>query len=75
MPDEGQLRNKLIDQMNKVKDDTNAKMYLRLANEQAIDRTYFHVKPLKEESLANWRAYLEFEENSGDAVSIYCFCM
>ncbi|KAI9208555.1 uncharacterized protein BJ171DRAFT_489314 [Polychytrium aggregatum] len=35
-----------------------------------IKRTYFHVKSLDEAALSNWRSYLDFEEQEGDAARI-----
>ncbi|KAK9466529.1 hypothetical protein V1512DRAFT_263818 [Lipomyces arxii] len=35
--------------------------------ESEIKRQYFHVKPLEETELINWRKYLDFEEIEGDA--------
>lgn len=31
-----------------------------------IKRPYFHVKPLEQDQLANWREYLDFEIEQGD---------
>ncbi|KAF2168948.1 hypothetical protein M409DRAFT_65287 [Zasmidium cellare ATCC 36951] len=38
----------------------------RWTYEQNVKRPYFHVTPLDEEELDNWRKYLDFEELEGD---------
>lgn len=40
----------------------------REAFERAITRSFFTVKPLAEDQLRNWRAYIAFEEANGDIV-------
>ncbi|KAJ3051889.1 hypothetical protein HK097_007103, partial [Rhizophlyctis rosea] len=39
--------------------------------EGEIKRGYFHVKPLDEAQLVNWRKYLDFEEEQGDNGRLY----
>ncbi|ORX60069.1 TPR-like protein [Piromyces finnis] len=39
--------------------------------EMEIKRPYFHVKPLDQYQLNNWRKYLDFEESQGDFNRIY----
>ncbi|ORX81794.1 TPR-like protein [Anaeromyces robustus] len=39
--------------------------------EMEIKRPYFHVKPLDQFQLKNWRKYLDFEESQGDFYRIY----
>jgi len=39
--------------------------------EMEIKRPYFHVKPLDQYQLKNWRKYLDFEESQGDYYRIY----
>ncbi|KAG4095305.1 TPR-like protein [Neocallimastix lanati (nom. inval.)] len=39
--------------------------------EMEIKRPYFHVKPLDQYQLKNWRKYLDFEESQGDFYRIY----
>ncbi|EMC91173.1 hypothetical protein BAUCODRAFT_317285 [Baudoinia panamericana UAMH 10762] len=36
--------------------------------EQEVKRPYFHVNPLDEAQLENWRKYLDFEEGEGDYI-------
>jgi pre-mRNA-processing factor 39 len=50
----------------KTQEETNK----RWVFEAEIKRPYFHVKPLDEAQLANWRKYLEFEETLGDSLRI-----
>ncbi|KAJ3117957.1 hypothetical protein HDU96_004633 [Phlyctochytrium bullatum] len=46
-------------------------VHKRWVFEAEIKRSYFHIKPLDENQLANWRRYLEFEENEGDIARVY----
>jgi pre-mRNA-processing factor 39 len=60
-----------IEQVNsavytKTQEDTNK----RWVFEAEIKRPYFHVKPLDEAQLSNWRNYLDFEEAAGDSLRI-----
>ncbi|KND00125.1 uncharacterized protein SPPG_04467 [Spizellomyces punctatus DAOM BR117] len=50
---------------------TQDAVHKRWIYESEIKRPYFHVKPLDEAQLANWRRYLEFEESEGDQMRIY----
>ena len=46
--------------------------------ESHVRRPYFHVKPLEEAQLENWRKYLAFEEAEGDrnaVVNLYERCL
>ncbi len=49
---------------------TSTDLARRLPFELLIKRPYFHVMPLDENQLNNWRRYLEFEINQGDTHSI-----
>jgi len=40
---------------------------MRSPYERRIRRPYFHAKPLDEDQLRAWRAYLDWEEDNGDA--------
>ncbi|MCP9264824.1 hypothetical protein DINM_022984 [Dirofilaria immitis] len=49
------------------------KKFLRgasIAKKPCIKRPYFHVKPLEQAQLRNWRAYLDFEIECGDITRI-----
>ncbi|KAI8846929.1 hypothetical protein BC829DRAFT_491006 [Chytridium lagenaria] len=41
-------------------------VHKRWVFEAEIKRPYFHIKPLDDAQVANWRKYLDFEENEGD---------
>ncbi|KAF2657308.1 hypothetical protein K491DRAFT_595108 [Lophiostoma macrostomum CBS 122681] len=45
---------------------TQAEVGKRWDYEKAIKRGYFHVTPIEEEELVNWRKYLDLEEGVGD---------
>lgn len=45
-------------------------MQKRVEFESKIKPAFFHVKALNDGQLANWRAYLDFEEQGGDATKI-----
>ncbi|KAJ3151446.1 proteasome regulatory particle base subunit, partial [Irineochytrium annulatum] len=46
-------------------------VHKRWVFESEIKRPYFHIKPLDEAQLANWRRYLDFEEAEGDMARCY----
>ncbi|CAG8523984.1 6594_t:CDS:10 [Paraglomus brasilianum] len=49
---------------------TQAETNKRWPFEHEIKRPYFHVKPMDELQLTNWRRYLDFEESEGDDTRI-----
>ncbi|KAI9229342.1 MAG: hypothetical protein DHS80DRAFT_29867 [Piptocephalis tieghemiana] len=49
---------------------TQAETTKRWVYEAEIKRPYFHVRPLDDAQLANWHAYLDFEEGEGDDLRI-----
>ncbi|KAJ3108350.1 hypothetical protein HDU97_001475 [Phlyctochytrium planicorne] len=46
-------------------------VHKRWVFESEIKRPYFHVKPIDDAQLANWRKYLDFEEAEGDVARCY----
>ncbi|KAJ3013064.1 hypothetical protein HKX48_005933 [Thoreauomyces humboldtii] len=50
---------------------TQSAVEKRWVFEAEIKRPYFHVKPLDEGQLVNWRKYLDFEETEGEQARIY----
>lgn len=57
---------------------SQSKLEKRRQFEQGIKRSYFHVIPIDEAQLMNWKNYLEFEEKEGDAkriVKLYERCL
>ncbi|CAG8548250.1 7190_t:CDS:10 [Ambispora leptoticha] len=49
---------------------TQAETNKRWPFESEIKRPYFHVKPMDDVQLINWRRYLDFEETEGDETRI-----
>jgi pre-mRNA-processing factor 39 len=45
---------------------TSTETHKRWKYESQIKRAYFHVTPIEETELSNWREYLDFEEAEGD---------
>lgn len=68
--DEGVLRIKVFDKVEQVKMASQQYYERRYPFESLIDRAYFHVTPLSESSLANWKAYLDFEEHVGNEEAV-----
>jgi len=69
-------REQLIRQeIHKIKSDQYMKVQSEVQKrwefEMEIKRPYFHVKPLDQYQLKNWRKYLDFEESQGDFYRIY----
>ena len=48
---------------------TLANVEARAGFEKKIKRSYFHIKPVGESDLANWRNYLDYELIHGNLVS------
>ena len=65
-----EIRSQVLIYMQQVYASTAAIVLERHKYESAINRPYFHVKPLGETQLAAWRAYLDFEEGRGDVRAI-----
>lgn len=68
--DESALRVKLSSSVEQLKLATEVEIRKRYEFESKIDRTYYHVAPVPETTLENWRAYLNFEETHGTLESI-----
>ncbi|RUS20739.1 hypothetical protein BC937DRAFT_94490 [Endogone sp. FLAS-F59071] len=51
-----------VDVYMRTQDETNKRWIF----EAEIKRPYFHVKPMDEPQLSNWRRYLDFEEEAND---------
>jgi pre-mRNA-processing factor 39 len=64
------VKARVIASYGEVKQHAAAELQKRSAFEAAIGRTYFHVKPLKDAELANWRSYLTYEEALGDTAKV-----
>ncbi|KAJ3184089.1 hypothetical protein HDU85_001940 [Gaertneriomyces sp. JEL0708] len=64
---EATLRQRIHDIKSEIYMKTQDAVLKRWGFESEIKRPYFHVKPLDEAQLDNWRKYLTFEENEGDA--------
>jgi pre-mRNA-processing factor 39 len=57
---------------------TQHHVHSRWKFEVEIKRPWFHYKPLEESEIANWRAYLDFEESQGDhecIIKLYERCL
>ncbi|KAJ3092554.1 hypothetical protein HK102_005834 [Quaeritorhiza haematococci] len=72
---EEEIQNELRQRIHSIKSEiymhTQAEVHKRWVYEAEIKRPYFHVKPLDESQLANWRRYLDFEESEGDDARVY----
>ncbi|KAJ1562178.1 hypothetical protein HK405_015033 [Cladochytrium tenue] len=60
---ESELRQKIHGIKSAVYIETQEAVQKRWAFESEIKRPYFHVKPVDEAQLQNWRKYLDFEES------------
>ncbi|CAG0884593.1 unnamed protein product [Cyprideis torosa] len=60
------IKEKLVAGVLEAHERTSKEVAKRWKMEDKIKRPYFHVKPLDQKQLKNWRAYLEFEEGEGD---------
>ena len=65
------LRQKIHQLKSELYLKTQEAVMARWVFEEQIKRAYFHVKPLDEAQLTNWRKYLDFEEGAGDPTRIY----
>ncbi|KAJ3290745.1 hypothetical protein HK104_006551 [Borealophlyctis nickersoniae] len=65
------LRTKIHELKSEIYMKTQEAVHARWVFESEIKRPYFHVKPLDEAQLANWRRYLDYEEEQGDVTRIY----
>ncbi|KAI8820429.1 mRNA splicing protein [Fimicolochytrium jonesii] len=65
------LRAKIHELKTHIYMSTQEAVHKRWVYEGEIKRSYFHVKPLDESQLANWRRYLDFEEAEGVESRIY----
>ncbi|TPX35014.1 hypothetical protein SmJEL517_g02463 [Synchytrium microbalum] len=61
-----ELRKAIYNLKSAVYMKTQEEVLKRWTFEGEIKRPYFHVKPLDESQLANWRKYLDFEEAEGN---------
>ncbi|KAJ3185594.1 hypothetical protein HDU87_000217 [Geranomyces variabilis] len=66
-----QIRQKIHTLKSAIYMSTQEAVQKRWVFEAEIKRPYFHVKPLDEPQLINWRRYLDFEEGEGDQDRIY----
>ena len=67
---ERDIRNHIDATYLEINAKTQAETMKRWTYEQNIKRPYFHVTELDEDQLDNWRKYLDFEEDEGDAARI-----
>ncbi|KAJ3035364.1 hypothetical protein HDV00_004044 [Rhizophlyctis rosea] len=65
---EAALRLKIHEMKSAIYMKTQEAVHARWVFESEIKRPYFHVKPLDEGQLANWRKYLDFEESQPDNI-------
>jgi pre-mRNA-processing factor 39 len=65
------LRQKIHAIKSQIYTQTQEAVQKRWVYEAEIKRPYFHIKPLDETQLSNWRKYLEFEEGEGDVARCY----
>ncbi|KAF2456624.1 pre-mRNA-processing factor 39 [Lineolata rhizophorae] len=75
---ERELRTKISQFHAEIYARTQLETTKRWQFEQSISRPYFHVLPLDENELVNWRKYLDFEEVEGDyrrTVYLYERCL
>lgn len=63
---ERNLRSRIQTFHTEVFNRTHEETTKRWTYEQNVKRPYFHVTPLDEDELENWRKYLDFEEIEGD---------
>jgi pre-mRNA-processing factor 39 len=63
---ERELRSKIDSLHLEAYQRTQTETTKRWTYEQEVKRPYFHITELDEAQLANWRKYLDFEENEGD---------
>ncbi|KAJ3344106.1 PRP39 pre-mRNA processing factor 39 [Gonapodya sp. JEL0774] len=61
-----ELRQRIHALKSEIYMNTQAEVMKRWVYEGEIRRPYFHVKPLDDVQLNNWRKYLDFEEGEGD---------
>ncbi|KAI9332219.1 hypothetical protein BDR26DRAFT_824091 [Obelidium mucronatum] len=64
---EAQLRQKIHTLKSEIYLKTQESVHKSWAFESEIKRPYFHIKPMDEAQLSNWRKYLDFEENAVEA--------
>mmetsp|Transcript_26240 Transcript_26240/g.34471 ORF Transcript_26240/g.34471 Transcript_26240/m.34471 type:complete len:549 (+) Transcript_26240:1370-3016(+) len=62
---DAEIKVEYLKSREEIKDATLKEIEMRAEFEAVIKRPYFHVKPLDEKQLQNWREYLQFEENAG----------
>jgi pre-mRNA-processing factor 39 len=75
---ETELRYKIHHLKSEIYLSTQHHVHTRWKFEVEIKRPWFHFKPLDETEIANWRAYLDFEESQGDdeyIVKLYERCL
>lgn len=53
-----------------IKETATAEMQKRVGFEEKVKPAFFHVKALSDAQLANWRSYLDFEEQAGDSARV-----
>ncbi|BFZ62748.1 hypothetical protein YB2330_003858 [Saitoella coloradoensis] len=63
---EREIRLRIADLHKEICHKTQTETAKRWTYEAEVKRPYFHVKPLDEPQLVNWRKYLHFEETEGD---------
>ncbi|KAI9090990.1 putative mRNA splicing protein [Phlyctochytrium arcticum] len=68
---QAELRQRIHTLKSEIYMRTQEGVHKRWVYESEIKRPYFHVKPLDEAQLSNWRKYLDFEEVEGDTGRIY----
>ncbi|KAJ3012126.1 UNVERIFIED_CONTAM: hypothetical protein HDU68_001358 [Siphonaria sp. JEL0065] len=64
---EKEIRQKIHTLKSEIYLKTQESVHKLWAFESEIKRPYFHIKPMDETQLANWRKYLDFEEASVDS--------
>ncbi|KAI8915215.1 putative mRNA splicing protein [Powellomyces hirtus] len=68
---QGEIRQRIHAIKSAIYMSTQEAVSKRWVYEGEIKRAYFHVKPLDEGQLVNWRRYLDFEETEGNQARIY----
>lgn len=62
-PSDAEIRAKIVERRKAEYAVVAKDAYERVGFEQAIKRAYYHVKPLDQAEVDNWKAYLKFEES------------
>ncbi|KAJ3204814.1 hypothetical protein HDU67_009296 [Dinochytrium kinnereticum] len=68
---QAELRQKIHAVKSEIYMQNQEAVHKRWVFESEIKRPYFHIKPIDEAQVANWKRYLDFEEAEGDVARCY----